>query len=159
MLGSCLLGITPVRLRPRQVSEFPEVSRRVNRIYSCGKLGGAVASVGVQSAPAAQSKQSFLAQDSLLRSVVLSLLLAAVTVAVYAPVHRHPFADIDDGVYVTQNEHIKDGLTPGTAFWAFTHGYAGNWHPLTWMSHALDIQTLRLSIPAGHHDENVLLHA
>src|SRR5579864_4196333 len=114
-----------------------------------------VASVGVQSAPTAQSKPNFLAQDSLLRSVVLSLVLAAVTVAVYAPVHGHPFADIDDGVYITQNTHIQDGLTPSTVFWAFTHGHAGNWHPLTWMSHALDLQLFGTD-PAGHHDENVL---
>ena len=117
-----------------------------------------MASIGVQPAPAAQSKGNFLSQDSRLRSVVLSLLLVAITFAVYAPVHRHPFAAIDDASYVSQNPHIKDGPTVGTAFWAFTHGYAGNWHPLTWMSHALDLEIFGTD-PAGHHDENVLLHA
>ncbi len=105
-----------------------------------------------------QPKASFLTRDSLLRSVALSVLLFVVTAAVYSPVHDHPFASIDDPKYVTQNPHIADGLTTSTAFWALTHGYAGNWHPLTWMSHALDIQMFGMD-PAGHHDENIFLHA
>jgi tetratricopeptide (TPR) repeat protein len=86
------------------------------------------------------------------------LLLAVVTIAVYAPVHDHPFSGLDDPKYVTQNPHIKDGLTPSSVVWGFTHGYAGNFHPLTWVSHALDVSVFGLD-PAGHHDENVLLHA
>lgn len=92
------------------------------------------------------------------RSVILSVLLFVVTVGIYAPVHNHPFFDLDDPKYVTENPHIADGLTPGVVFWAFTHGYAGNWHPLTWVSHAIDIQIFGLD-PAGPHDENVILHA
>jgi tetratricopeptide (TPR) repeat protein len=117
-----------------------------------------VASVGVQTQPATDGKANFLTRDSLLRSVVVSLLLAVATIAVYAPVHDHPFAGLDDPKYVTQNPHIKDGLTAGAVVWGFTHGYAGNWHPLTWVSHAADVQVFGLD-PAGHHDENVLLHA
>ena len=33
-----------------------------------------------------------------------------------------------------------------------------NWHPLTWLSHALDCQIFRLN-PAGHHYTSLLLHA
>ena len=33
-----------------------------------------------------------------------------------------------------------------------------NWHPLTWLSHALDCQLFKLN-PAGHHYVNVLMHA
>ncbi len=65
---------------------------------------------------------------------------------------------MDDPSYVVNNTHIKDGVNADTVLWAFTHGYAGNWHPLTWLSHAFDIQVFGLN-PAGHHDENVLLHA
>lgn len=99
-----------------------------------------------------------MSTDSPARTAVLGLLLAMVTIAVYLPVHNHPFTTLDDPKYVTQNSHIKDGLTAGMMFWAFTHGYARNWHPLTWASHALDIQMFGLD-PAGHHDENVLFHA
>jgi protein O-mannosyl-transferase len=49
-------------------------------------------------------------------------------------------------------------LTLHTVKWAFTTYTAQNWHPLTWLSHALDCQLFGLN-PAGHHDENVLWHA
>jgi tetratricopeptide (TPR) repeat protein len=42
--------------------------------------------------------------------------------------------------------------------WAFTTFDAGNWHPLTWLSHALDCQLYGLK-PGGHHTTNVILHA
>jgi tetratricopeptide (TPR) repeat protein len=92
------------------------------------------------------------------RITLPTLLLAITTVAIYLPVHEHPFTNIDDPQYVTDNVHIQKGVTASTAFWAFTHVYAANWHPLTWLSHALDIQLFGLD-PAPHHDENVLLHA
>ena len=117
-----------------------------------------MASVGVKPQPVTQVNTAFLKKDSLLHSLVLCVLLLVVTIGVYAPVHDHPFASIDDPKYVTQNPHIKDGLTPASVFWAFTHGYAGNYHPLTWVSHAIDIQVFGFD-PAAHHDENVLLHA
>ena len=100
----------------------------------------------------------FLFKDSPARTAILGLLIAVATIAVYLPVHDHPFTNSDDPQYVTQNAHIQDGLSAGVLFWAFTHGYALNWHPLTWASHALDINLFGLD-PAGHHDENVLLHA
>ena len=117
-----------------------------------------MASVGVEPQAAAQPRLGFLFKDSALRTALFGLLLAVVTIAVYSPVHDHPFASLDDPKYVTQNTHIANGLTGGAVFWAFTHGYAGNYHPLTWVSHALDIQLFGFD-PAPHHDENVLLHA
>ena len=117
-----------------------------------------MASVGVQPESALQSKGNFLTSDSVLRSAVLTVLLLVVTIAVYAPVHNHPFANLDDPKYVTENPHIQDGLTLDAVFWSFTHGYAGNYHPLTWISHAADVQMFGME-PAGHHDVNVLLHA
>ncbi len=41
--------------------------------------------------------------------------------------------------------------------WAFTTSEAGNWHPITWLSHALDYQLFQAD-PAGHHNTNLLLH-
>ena len=116
-----------------------------------------MASAGVQP-EVTDARAGFLSRDSQIRTVVLSLLLAMMTLAVYWPVHEHPFLNLDDPKYVTQNPHIADGLTPGVVFWALTHGYAGNWHPLTWMSHAADIRLFGLD-PAPQHDENVVLHA
>jgi protein O-mannosyl-transferase len=92
------------------------------------------------------------------RTPVLCLLLAVVTLALYNPVSRHPFVNYDDDRYVTDNPHVRSGLTWDTAKWALTSTEEANWHPLTWMSHALD-WSLFHSNPAGHHFTSVLLHA
>jgi len=89
---------------------------------------------------------------------VLGLLLAIVTVVLYLPVHSYPFINFDDNRYVVDNPHIRNGVNLSLAKWALLHSYLYNWHPLTWFSHALDIQMFGLD--AGwHHEVNVLLHA
>ena len=57
-----------------------------------------------------------------------------------------------------QNQQVKNGLSLGGIVWAFSHEHAGNWHPLTTISHMLDVQMFGLA-PAGHHFINVLLHS
>ncbi len=89
---------------------------------------------------------------------VFSALLAVVTIALYSPVIGHSFVAVDDREYVTANPHIHDGLSWATVKWSFTSLTAANWHPLTWLSHALDYQLFGLN-PAGHHFDAVLLHA
>ena len=91
------------------------------------------------------------------RRILLSLVLAVAVIAVYYPVHSQPFANYDDADYVFDNFHVKAGLTWTTVQWAMTTRDAANWHPVTWMSHALDTQIFGLN-PAGPHDVNVLLH-
>lgn len=89
--------------------------------------------------------------------LVLGLALLAGTAAVYLQVHRHPFVNLDDDVYVTENAHVTSGLNWTTVEWALTTYHAYNWHPLTWISHAVDCQFFHLD-PAGPHDVNVVLH-
>ena len=91
-------------------------------------------------------------------NLILCLLLAVATLALYNPVARHPFVNYDDDRYVTDNPHVNSGLSWGTVKWAFTTTSEANWHPLTWLSHALDVQLFRLN-PTGHHYVNLLLHA
>jgi protein O-mannosyl-transferase len=91
------------------------------------------------------------------RNVVICLLLVAATLAAYGPVMRHPFVNYDDDVYVTQNEHVQSGLSWSTIQWAFSSDVI-NWHPLTWLSHALDWQ-LFATHAGGHHFTSVLIHA
>lgn len=91
------------------------------------------------------------------RTWVLSLLLVVATFALYYPVSHHPFVNYDDTVYVTTNLHVQGGLDWDTVEWAFTTFDEANWHPLTWLSHALDCQLFLLNA-AGHHDTNLLLH-
>ena len=42
--------------------------------------------------------------------------------------------------------------------WAFTTYEQANWHPLTWLSHALDVEIFGRN-PAAHHAVNLSLHA
>ncbi len=91
-------------------------------------------------------------------NIVLSLLLGAVTVALYSPVIGHSFVVFDDRDYVTANPYVHGGLGWNTIKWAFTATAAANWHPLTWLSHALDYQLFALN-PAGHHLDSLLIHA
>jgi tetratricopeptide (TPR) repeat protein len=88
---------------------------------------------------------------------VICVLLFAATLAVYGQLRRAPFIRLDDPSYVTENPHVQAGLTRGTITWALTTTDQANWHPLTWLSHALDCQLFGLN-PAGPHLVNVLLH-
>ena len=91
------------------------------------------------------------------RTVLLGLVLVIATVALYYPASGHPFANCDDDVYVTGNPHVKAGLHWESVKWAATTFDECNWHPLTWLSHALDCQLFGLNA-SGHHTENVLWH-
>jgi tetratricopeptide (TPR) repeat protein len=71
---------------------------------------------------------------------------------------RHGFSDVDDAKYVTDNSHVRQGLTASTIGWAFVAMDAANWHPLTWLSHMADVSIFGLD-PRGHHAVNLLLHA
>src|ERR1022692_2256706 len=91
-------------------------------------------------------------------NTTLCVLLASVTIALYSPVIGHSFVVLDDREYVVANSHIHGGLSWNTIKWAFASMEAANWHPLTWLSHALDYQLYALN-PAGHHFDSVLIHA
>src|SRR5271157_4349514 len=92
------------------------------------------------------------------RSRWICLALAAFTVALYAPAFCCQFLTFDDQAYVTENRHVQAGLTLDGLAWAFRVTTAGNWHPLTLLSHMLDCQIYGLR-PWGHHLTNVLFHA
>jgi hypothetical protein len=91
------------------------------------------------------------------RALWICLALALATLAVFWQVRNHDFVNYDDTDYVTKNYHVKTGLTRDGIIWAFTTGYAGNWHPLTWLSHMLDCQLFGTN-PGWHHLTNLLLH-
>ncbi|MFZ3263198.1 MAG: tetratricopeptide repeat protein [Terriglobales bacterium] len=91
-------------------------------------------------------------------NAVLCVLLGVATIALYLPTTGHSFVVFDDHDYVTANPYVHDGLSWNTIKWAFTSTAAANWHPLTWLSHALDYQLFALN-PAGHHLDSVLIHA
>jgi tetratricopeptide (TPR) repeat protein len=91
-------------------------------------------------------------------AIAACLLLALTTLLLYLPATRNGFVDFDDNEYIIDNTHVTSGLTWAGIVWAFRiTGYASNWHPLTWLSHALDCQLYGLS-PGGHHLTSVFLH-
>ncbi len=91
------------------------------------------------------------------RDIGFCLVLIALTLAVYGQLARHEFIMFDDAPYVTSNEYVQEGLTQRAFIWAFTTGWQANWHPLTWLSHALDCQLFG-NWSGGHHLTNLLLH-
>src|SRR5437016_4692386 len=81
-------------------------------------------------------------------------LLAALA---FWPVTHCGFVSYDDPVYLTENPNVQGGLSLENILWAFTSGRASNWHPLTWLSHLLDVQLYGLH-PLGHHLTSLLFH-
>jgi tetratricopeptide (TPR) repeat protein len=89
---------------------------------------------------------------------ILCLALFALTLVFYNPIVHDGFVVLDDVPYIISNPPVRAGLTWATVKWSFTTFHAGNWHPLTWLSHALDCQVFGLN-PAGHHYVSLLFHA
>jgi tetratricopeptide (TPR) repeat protein len=91
---------------------------------------------------------------------LIAVLLALVTIAIYWPATGHDFINFDDPLYITDNPHIRAGLTWEGLAWAFgrVHGEGTYWHPVSWVSHMVDCQLYGLK-PRGHHLTNVLVHA
>jgi tetratricopeptide (TPR) repeat protein len=90
--------------------------------------------------------------------LIFCLLIFLATLALYNSVTRAPFLNYDDVAYVTNNPEIRAGVSSNMVVWAFRTTEMGNWHPLTWLSHAFDCQIFGLN-PGGPHTVNVLLHA
>lgn len=83
--------------------------------------------------------------------------VALITFLVYLKAIQNDFVTWDDDVYVFQNPHILS-LDLKFLSWAFFDFYSYNWHPLTWLSHAVDYALWGLN-PLGHHLTNIVLHA
>ena len=92
------------------------------------------------------------------RDAAAVALLVLLVSAAFAGAFRHGFSDVDDPQYVTENRHVRKGLTLHGIAWAFGSIEAANWHPLTWISHMTDVSAFGLR-PAGHHATSVALHA
>jgi tetratricopeptide (TPR) repeat protein len=90
-------------------------------------------------------------------AAALGVLLAALTVSVYAPVAGFGFVTWDDPNYITHNPTVQQGLTPDTIAWAFTRVEHPYWQPVTWLSHLTDVSLFGLNAGA-HHLVNVAFH-
>jgi protein O-mannosyl-transferase len=89
---------------------------------------------------------------------ILSLLMLALSIfVVYWQSTGHDFVNFDDQYYVFENSRVRSGLSWSNLSWAFTTLTLANWHPLTWLSHMLDVQLFGLN-PYGHHLMNICFH-
>ena len=91
------------------------------------------------------------------RTALICILLSAATLSAYWQVTGNAFIHLDDPAYITQNPHVRSGLTLRNIIWAFTSFDHSNWHPVTWLSHMLDVDLFGLN-PGMHHLVNLLLH-
>jgi hypothetical protein len=88
---------------------------------------------------------------------LLPLALAAVTLAVFAPVVGLGWVDLDDDHNFLRN-HAYRGLGATQLRWMLTAVVSGHWIPVTWLTHGLDYVLWGMN-PAGYHLGNLLLHA
>jgi len=88
---------------------------------------------------------------------MVALVLAAATGAVYWEVSAHLFVNYDDTIYVTNNRQVCSGLSWSSIAWAFRTTTAGNWIPLTWLTHILDFQLYGFN-SGGHHLTSLFIH-
>lgn len=92
------------------------------------------------------------------RRLAVALTLIVLTVATFARVlHSGFLTGFDDQIYVLENQGVRQGLTPSAIRWAFTTTDAAFWHPITWLSHMIDVELYGLN-PAGHHLSSIVLH-
>jgi hypothetical protein len=83
--------------------------------------------------------------------------VVALTAWVYLPVRGFDFVAYHDPSYVSANPEVAAGLSGAGLGWAFTSFHAGNWHPLTWLAHMLDVELFGLDA-GSHHLVSLGLH-
>ncbi len=90
-------------------------------------------------------------------TVCAAIGLAVLTMTAYRQVGSLEFVNLDDKYYVYDNPQVTGGITRAGLAWAFTAFHSANWHPVTWISHMLDVQLFGLE-PGRHHIVNVFWH-
>lgn len=114
----------------------------------------------VVTSPAAPAAVAERGNDrgALPRLAAACAVLAVAVLAVYAQVRTHQFINYDDPLYVSNNADVLGGLTANGIRWAFTSVHAAYWHPVTWLSHQLDVSLFGTNAGA-HLLMSVVLHA
>ncbi len=98
-----------------------------------------------------------VAPTSPLFPLAVAAVLVILVALIYAQLRTHEFLNFDDPIYVTENAQVKKGVTLEGFAWAF-RSLDFNWHPLTWLTHMLDVQLFGLNAGA-HLLVNAAFHA
>jgi tetratricopeptide (TPR) repeat protein len=102
-------------------------------------------------------------QRSHTRDWAVALLLAAATIWAFQGVAGAGFVRFDDGPYIVENPHLREGLSGAGLRWALTADllydspHTDYWSPLTLTSRLLDAELFGLD-PGPHHLVNLALH-
>lgn len=91
------------------------------------------------------------------RQLIVYSALFVLVMAIYYQTIGFNFINLDDNLYVFNNPIVSGGLNKESLNWAFTKFYAANWHPVTWVSHLIDVELYGLN-PGGHHATNIVFH-
>ncbi len=83
-------------------------------------------------------------------TTLIILVLAAVVGVAFAPTLHFDFVNYDDDEVVIENTHVH-GLSAENLTWMLTESRAGHYHPLTWLSLAIDYQLHGGLRPTGFH--------
>jgi hypothetical protein len=94
----------------------------------------------------------------MVRDLAMGACLVVVTLTVYAATIQNDFVSFDDPNYIIANPQVTKGLTWEGLRWSFGQFHSDNWHPLTWISHMVDVELFDLD-PRGHHGVSALIHA
>ncbi len=92
------------------------------------------------------------------RPWAVAVILVGLMAVAYGPVRRFGFVPFDDPQNVTDQPHVRAGLTAAGWRWAWTSFDQGPWMPLSRLSYLWDARAFGLD-PRAMHVENVALHA
>ena len=85
------------------------------------------------------------------------IFLIVVTCAAFGRVAGNDFINLDDEGYISDNNHIKSGISLDSVQWAFSTRYFDLWNPMVWLSFMIDYQLFGLNA-GGYHLTNLFLH-
>ncbi len=94
--------------------------------------------------------------------------LAAITAWTFFSVHSFGYIDYDDPAYITGNPYVNSGVDVQNIKWAFTFeeskgapvhdGIQNLYHPVTWISHMIDVEVFGIQSPGAQHIVNLAIH-
>jgi tetratricopeptide (TPR) repeat protein len=92
------------------------------------------------------------------REIGVCAALAVAVWLVFAQIGSHGYINFDDWDYVGENLAVLSGISWEGVKFAFNTTMTANWHPVTWLSHMLDVQLFGEN-PGAMHLSSMWLHA
>lgn len=93
----------------------------------------------------------------MIKHISIHVFLIMTVIATYKQVIDYDFLTWDDNFYVTRNSAVKNGINGNSVELALKTVITSHWHPITTLSHMLDVEMYGLD-PSGHHVTNLLFH-